>query len=149
MTRLVLFPGLSGRVLGAVSAVRAALSRAGGKARVDKAAQEEALRLSLADAARRRVHVGGRHGRRPAGDLGFGPPGRSGVPRGLRASRAWPRSPAASGGPGGCWPSSRPRAATSGWRKCRASPAPWVMPVAPGVVRRAAGLRSDAEGGKR
>jgi hypothetical protein len=53
--RRLWFPGA---LLGAVSAVRAALARAGGRVRVDKAAQQEVLRALLADAARRRVRAG-------------------------------------------------------------------------------------------
>ena len=73
---------LYGRALAAAAAVRAALARAGGcGVRVDKAAQAEALRACLADAAARK-RAAGRPGRRRedpdrvraeriCGDLGF------------------------------------------------------------------------------
>jgi hypothetical protein len=59
--RLLLVPrALYGGVLDGVRVVRTVLARAGGGVRVDQAAQQEALRAVLADAAaRRRVRPGG------------------------------------------------------------------------------------------
>jgi hypothetical protein len=83
MRRRLFRGGLPARVLGWVLGVRAALARLGGGVRVDRAAQEEALREVLAGAAARR-----RAGERPGarrdgpdrlrGDPGSGPATRPG-----------------------------------------------------------------------